>query len=316
MYELKATTSAYVSRWLEGQRTTDGSSSLTRVVTLVAVSPSEEAVSEVINSVLGVARAHPARIIVVLEDPDVDAPGENESKEPRLDAQMILGDTAGLAEIVILRPSGGAGTDLGSLVMPLVLPDTPLISWWPQDAPSSPSTTSIGKIAQRRITHVNSVDDPVVRLGELAANYSPGDTDLAWAGLTIWRGHLASILDEPPHEQIKQIRVVANSEKGGAHLLAAWLELRLGVRVELSHGGGEGIDSVTFVRHDGELQIDRPVGSEHAFIRRPHRKALEVTMPMRNSQAMLIEELRVMGEDREYREVLRRFAAQRASSHS
>ncbi|MFC5280350.1 glucose-6-phosphate dehydrogenase assembly protein OpcA [Arcanobacterium canis] len=314
MYELKATTSAYVSRWLEGQRTTDGSSSLTRVVTLVAVSPSEEAVSEVINSVLGVARAHPARIIVVLEDPDVDRPSE--SKEPCLDAQMILGDTAGLAEIVILRPSGGAGTDLGSLVMPLVLPDTPLISWWPQDAPSSPSTTSIGKIAQRRITHVNSVDDPVGRLGELAANYSPGDTDLAWAGLTIWRGHLASLLDEPPHEQIEKIRVVANLDRGGAHLLAAWLELRLGVRVELLHGGGEGIDSVTFVRRDGELEIDRQVGSEHAFIRRPHRKALEVTMPMRNSQAMLIEELRVMGEDREYREVLGQFAAQGRSSHS
>ncbi|MDP9799995.1 glucose-6-phosphate dehydrogenase assembly protein OpcA [Arcanobacterium wilhelmae] len=302
MYELKGTTSAYVSRWLEGQRTTDGSSSLTRVVTLVAVSPSEESVAEVINAVLEVSRAHPARIIVVLEDPDVAAGVA--ATQPNLDAQMILGDTAGLAEIVILRPSGGAGTDLGSLVMPLVLPDTPLIAWWPQDAPASPSQTSIGQVAQRRITHANSTANPRKALGTLAEHYSPGDTDLTWAGLTIWRGHLASLLDEPPHEQMTHARIVGNLNRGGAHLLGAWLELRLGVELELVHSESAGIDSVTLVRADGELAIERPAGSEHAVIRRPNRKDLEVTMPLRSSQAMLIEELRMMGEDREYREVL------------
>lgn len=292
------TTSATVARWLEGQRSTDGSSTLGRVLTLIAVCRSEEAVSSAVHTVADVAKAHPARIIVLLADP------LEEGTEANLDAEIADSADRRLSEVIILRPTGGAGSNQASLIMPLLLPDCPVITWWVDDAPVEPSTTPLGLISQRRITNVNGLADPVGRLIDMSSHHASGDTDLAWAGLTIWRGHCATLIDEPPHLEITEVEVTGNTERGGTLLLAAWLQLRLGVPAVRLAGTGTGIDKVCIRRADGDLEIDREVGADIATLRRPGREDLQVSMPMRTTEVMMIEELRTLGDDIEYGEVL------------
>ena len=67
---------------------------------------------------------------------------------------------------------------LGGLVSALLLPDAPIVAWWPHDFPANPSGSSIGRIAHRRITDSTTAEDVVQTLADLAANYRPGDTDI------------------------------------------------------------------------------------------------------------------------------------------
>ena len=39
-----------------------------------------------------------------------------------------------------------------SVVLPLLLPDSPVVVWWPTEAPADPAEDPLGKLAQRRIT--------------------------------------------------------------------------------------------------------------------------------------------------------------------
>ena len=47
------------------------------------------------------------------------------------------------------------------MVMPLLLPDAPVVAWWPGEAPAVPSTDAIGRLAQRRITDALSAKNPM-----------------------------------------------------------------------------------------------------------------------------------------------------------
>ena len=78
------------------------------------------------------------------------------SDEPRLDAQIHLGGKAGASEIIVLSLHGGLTEHEDSIVRPLLLPDTPIVVWWPGDAPRNPAADPLGVLADRRITDVNA----------------------------------------------------------------------------------------------------------------------------------------------------------------
>ena len=87
-----------------------------------------------------------------------------------------------------------------SVVLPLLLPDSPVAIWWPTDPPEDPATDPLGALAQRRITDAAAVHP---RQGQGAstrqcAAYTPGNTDLAWTRITPWRALLAAALDQHP----------------------------------------------------------------------------------------------------------------------
>ena len=76
-----------------------------------------------------------------------------------------------------------------SLVTGLLLPDAPVVAWWPDDAPDGAVEDPIGRIAQRRITDAAAGRRPARgAASSRPASYAPGDTDLAWTRLTCWRG--------------------------------------------------------------------------------------------------------------------------------
>src|SRR5215207_4044715 len=160
--DLPDTTVSKISRALVSVREEGGAVALGRVLTLVILTR-EGAVEEVIEAANDASREHPMRVIVLLIPDGYDA-------EPRLDAQIRVGGDAGASEVVMLRAYGDAGhSNLESLVTGLLLPDAPVVVWWPNRTPQSPSTTSIGKIAQRRITDAATKTDPsawVAALGE------------------------------------------------------------------------------------------------------------------------------------------------------
>ena len=111
--------------------------------------------------------------------------GNADDSDSRLDAQIRVGGDAGASEVVTLRVAGEAGrSNLESLVTGLLLPDAPVVVWWPNRTPQNISQTSIGRIAQRRITDAATKSDPSAFVAGLGEQYAPGDTDLAWTRLT------------------------------------------------------------------------------------------------------------------------------------
>jgi glucose-6-phosphate dehydrogenase assembly protein OpcA len=218
----------------------------------------------------------------------------------RLDAEIRVGGDAGASEVIVLRAYGDTASDEEGLVTSLLLPDAPVVVWWPHDAPDSPRNSPLGRIATRRITDAASAPDPVKALERLGENYSPGDTDFAWTRLTLWRAQLAAVLDQPPYEPITAIRVSGSSDSPSTELLAAWLQQQLEVEVELDVtdpvDGISGIHGVRLERPSGPIVLERLVPNV-ATLTQPDQPDHDISLPRRNLRDCLAEELRRLDPD-------------------
>ena len=92
---------------------------------------------------------------------------------------------------------GPLGQHADSVVAPLLVPDVPVVTWWPDEAPEIPAKHPLGALAQRRVTDSAAAESPREVLAALAAAYQPGDTDFGWTRATPWRSLLAATLDQP-----------------------------------------------------------------------------------------------------------------------
>ncbi|MFM1846347.1 MAG: hypothetical protein RIS19_820 [Actinomycetota bacterium] len=290
---LSNTTSSLISRELVTIREEGGAVALGRVLTLL-VQTKFSGIEEAITAANEASRAHPCRIIVLADE-------DSQSKsEPRLDAEIRVGGDAGASEVIVLRAYGEAASDPESLVTGLLLPDAPVVAWWPGEAPVKPSTSAIGRIAQRRITDAASQPDPHAWLVSLANNYEPGDSDFAWTRLTLWRAQLAAILDQPPYDPITGVVVTGAVDSPSTDLLAAWLGLKLGVEVELvrtDRGKAvSGIKGVKLQRASGDIEIVRNVPDVATLIQ-PSQPTRDINLPRRSLRDCLIEDLRRLDSD-------------------
>ena len=290
---LSNTTSSLISRELVTIREEGGAVALGRVLTLL-VQTKFSGIEEAITAANEASRAHPCRIIVLADE-------DSQSKsEPRLDAEIRVGGDAGASEVIVLRAYGEAASDPESLVTGLLLPDAPVVAWWPGEAPVKPSTSAIGRIAQRRITDAASQPDPHAWLVSLANNYEPGDSDFAWTRLTLWRAQLAAILDQPPYDPITGVVVTGAVDSPSTDLLAAWLGLKLGVEVELvrtDRGKAvSGIKGVKLQRGSGDIDIVRN-SPDVATLIQPSQPTRDINLPRRSLRDCLIEDLRRLDSD-------------------
>jgi glucose-6-phosphate dehydrogenase assembly protein OpcA len=289
---MSATTAAAVSTRLARMREAAGASALGRVLTLVVMASSDDVVDRALHAAQGASREHPCRIIVIsARDPEGPA---------RLDAQIHVGGDAGASEVVILRPGGPASQQPDTLVIPLLLPDAPLVAWWPGEPPADPAAHPVGRMAQRRITDVTSAPDPLPALHRLHGEYAPGDTDLAWSRVTLWRGLLAAALEEPPFEPVTGARVAGAPARPSVHMLAAWLAERLDVPVRVEAESCEAITTVELERASGPITLRRAPGSSVALLTRPGRPDQRINLPLRSVEDCLIEELRRLDPDEVY----------------
>jgi glucose-6-phosphate dehydrogenase assembly protein OpcA len=170
--------------------------------------------------------------------------------------------------------------------------------WWPANSPEAPSDDVLGALADRRITDAASATDPIKALETRALNHSPGDTDLTWTRLTLWRALLAAALDQYPM-RVLSATVTAPRNNAPADLMAAWLESRLKVSVVRKPSSGPGITSVFLETPGGQVIIAREDGktASYAIPGQPRRT---VALKRRDINELLTEELRRLDADEVY----------------
>jgi glucose-6-phosphate dehydrogenase assembly protein OpcA len=297
--DLPATTTAAVSRRLVELREEVGAMALSRVLTLLVVT--DEARDEkAIATAMEASRQHPCRIIVLVS--------ANRRGKTRMDAQIRLGGDAGASEVVVLRLYGPLTQHGRSVVTPLLLADSPIVAWWPGEAPKDPGKAAIGEIAQRRITDASATPGtPKAVLARLAHAYSDGDSDLGWARITLWRALLAAALDQAPFESVTSATVVAAPDSPSGDLLAGWLAVRLKCPVSLTRSRQRtGVISVRLERASGTIDLVRPKDGNTATLSQPGQPDRMIALPHRSDPECLADELRRLDPDEVYADALLR----------
>ena len=141
--DLPDTDTGALARKLVDLRESGGAVALGRVLTLIIVTDDGPA-EEQIRAANDASREHPCRIIAVVRG--------NRRGTSRLDAQVRVGGDAGASEVLVLRLWGPLVDHGDSVIVPFLLPDAPVVAWWPGTPPDRPSEDPIGRMAQRRIT--------------------------------------------------------------------------------------------------------------------------------------------------------------------
>jgi glucose-6-phosphate dehydrogenase assembly protein OpcA len=298
--DLPDTTTSKISKKITSLREQGGVIALGRVLTLVVVTKSglEEEAIEAANEA---SREHPCRIIV-LADAGVEAPN-------RLDAQIRVGGDAGASEVIVLRGYGELAKENESLVAALLLPDAPIVAWWPHGAPENACETSIGRIAHRRITDSANEADPAAALARIRETYRAGDTDLAWTRLTNWRIQLAAALDQVDESPVTAIAVHGAPDSPSTILLAAWLYRALDAPVAIvADPAVHGIRGVRLSLASGDIRLFRP-GLTIAELTQPGQPAQRISLPRRSLRDCLAEELCRLHPDEVFGETVRSLGA-------
>ena len=285
------TTGAIASALTEARRRLGGQT--TGMVLTLLIVTDEAAQYDAIRAANQAAREHPSRILAIIT--------RKPKAESRLDAEIRVGESSP-GETIVLRMYGPLGQHADSVAAPLLVPDVPVVTWWPENGPDVPSAHPLGVLAQRRVTDSAAADDPRQVLAALARAYQPGDTDFGWTRATPWRSLLAATLDQP-HPHIEAGEVSAEEDNPSADLIAAWLGLRLGIPVKRTVSAGPGITGVTFATGEGEIAISRPDGRT-ATLSWPGRPDRMVALHRRETAELLAEELRRLDPDELYAETL------------
>ena len=297
--DLPNTTTSAISKQLVKIREEGGAVALGRVLTLIISTQLGEE-EDAIEAANDASREHPMRVLVV-------STGDDGGSDPRVDAQIRVGGDAGASEVVVVRAYGDAALDQESLVTGLLLPDAPVVAWWPGEAPDNVSQSAIGRIAQRRITDSASSSNPPHALETLARTYRPGDTDFAWTRLTLWRAQLAAVLDQPPYLPVTGVEVQGAADSPSTELLAAWLQLQLDVTVTLEVTpealGSAGIHSVRLHREAGVIELERTLPNVATLVQ-PNQPTHDISLPRRSMRDCLAEELRRLDPDPLFGEVI------------
>jgi glucose-6-phosphate dehydrogenase assembly protein OpcA len=291
---LPDTSASQIETALTDLRHSGGAVALGRVLTLV-IDTWEDDNEEAITAANEASHEHPCRVLVVLRG----AAGGN----PRVDAEIRVGGDAGASEVIVLRLHGKLRDHADAMVLPLLLPDAPVVTWWPDRTPEVPADDRIGQMSQRRVTDAAAQNHPVAELEKRRRGYADGDTDLAWTRLTHWRGLLAAALDQPPFEKVQAVRVAGEAASPSTELLAAWLAEYLRCPVTRESNAGPGIVAVTLERRSGNVEMIRPDG-KIATLDQPGQPERRVALPRRHLSECLAEELRRLDADEVYARAL------------
>lgn len=294
--DLPSTTTSAVNRKLVELRVHGGAVALGRVLTLVIVTNDGDPTEEAIDAANEASREHPCRVIVL-------ARGAKRAAA-RLDAQIRVGGDAGASEVIVLRMYGPMADEGASMTVPLLLPDAPVVVWWPGEPPESPAQDPVGQLAHRRITDAAAGRSPIKALAQRRRSYTAGDTDLAWTRLTLWRGLLAAALDQPPFEPVTRAIVEGAADSPSADLLAGWLVAALDVPVIRRSAQVEGgLHSVRLERPSGQVALVRPDGRV-GTLTQPGQPDRRVALQRRPIRDCLAEEMRRLDPDEIYSEAL------------
>lgn len=290
--DMPETTTGEVTKRLVRLRESNGVITMGRVLTLVVCTLDSSEAEDAIDAANDASREHPCRVVVL-------ARGDR-AAETRLDAQIRVGGDAGAAEVIVLRLQGDLINHESSVVIPFLLPDTPVVAWWPRGAPEFPSKDSVGRLATRRITDATFATDPQATIKNRLDTYASGDTDLAWSRITYWRALLAAAMDEPPFEPVDSVTVSGLRDEPALDMLAGWLAGRLRCPVRRRSGALR----VEIHRPTVSIAIERPQTGRTATLTRTGDPDQRIALARRETRDCLAEELRRLDADEIYAEAL------------
>ncbi|QGN31971.1 glucose-6-phosphate dehydrogenase assembly protein OpcA [Microlunatus sp. Gsoil 973] len=302
---LSDTNSATISSALLSARRSAGSPASGMVLTLIIVSDEDE-YPAALDAAMAAGREHPSRILLVVTG--------NGRHSASLDAEVRIGEgTSG--EVVVVRMRGPLADHPASVIRPLLLPDSPVVVWWPGSvATNKIASTSLAELSNRRITDAAASRQPRRELARRAEHLAAGDTDLAWTRLTPWRTLLAAALDQFP-AHVTAATLEAERRNPSADLLAAWMEDRLRIPVKQTTSSGPGITAVRMTTAAGDIAITRPDGllASYAVPGQPNRL---VALKRRSTADLIAEELRRMDHDVVYEATLKALLRRTADTRS
>ena len=115
----------------------------TGVVLNLIIMTDESGQHDAVRAASQAGREHPCRVLAVI--------AREARATSRLDAEIRSGEgTPG--QTVLLRLYGPMSEHADSVIMPLLVPDTPVVTWWHGLLPAVPSAQPLGLLAQRRVT--------------------------------------------------------------------------------------------------------------------------------------------------------------------
>jgi hypothetical protein len=150
---LDDTTAAQVGMAISAERFRQGSSAVGRVLTLVIIAD-EATQSDAVRAAAEAAREHPCRILTA-----IPRPGRGPA---RLDAEITVGGSDGLGELAVLRLRGQLSHHVAPVVLPLLVPDAPVV------VSSSRTLMAASSCARRRVVAGHRAGEPVARSGRHA----------------------------------------------------------------------------------------------------------------------------------------------------
>jgi glucose-6-phosphate dehydrogenase assembly protein OpcA len=297
MIELIDTDSNEIAAQFLRSRRSAGSPAMGMVMTLVFV-VDEDAAEDAMETARSASREHPARVLGVMIG---DGRGAGQ-----VDARVGIG-SGWTGETALIKLTGAVTKHPESVVLPLLLPDSPVVVWWPAKAPADPAEDPLGRLARRRITDAAAVPTGKARamLTQCHA-YAPGNTDLAWTRITPWRALLAAALDQHPGK-VTSALVAAERISPSADLLSAWLADRLKVKVDRESSEGPGITRVVLGTKDGDISLVRTDG-KLATLSSPGEPDRPVALKRRELDELLSEELRRLDPDDVYAATVKKLA--------
>ncbi len=197
-----------------------------------------------------VMRVHPGRVIV-LAPQEMAGPfcfgaamGEEPDREPSafISTACLQDEESGrqiCSEEVVICGTGKTGA-LQAVVLQLLVPDLPVVTWWLGDV--GPSSSQLGWLrdaSDQVIMDAQSYSDPAQGmqvLGEMLAprreTTHPALTELSWLRIAPWRKLIAELFDAPERRlllgDIDRLVVEHDSALPQALLFGAWFGSRLG----------------------------------------------------------------------------------------
>ena len=271
----------------------------TSVLTLVAYALDDAAAQRAGETIANLPEYHPSRSIVVLAQPS--------DSEPVIDARLsahchIAPGLEGQVcfEEVDLTVKGRAAGHLHSVVLPLLVPDLPVFSWWSSDLPDDPHLLDdVLDASDRLIVDSARFSDAQRRLLYLARLVRDGDTavsDLSWTRLNSWRQFVAQFFDAPSlRPYLDSLTAVDIEHVAGspvqALLLAGWLAARLGWQPQAKEEEAYRLRSaggMVLVSLRARPSRDQEPGSLHAARLAASRAESEATFSIRRSGSELV----------------------------
>ncbi|EPD33389.1 glucose-6-phosphate dehydrogenase assembly protein OpcA [Propionimicrobium lymphophilum] len=275
-----------INDWLTHARL-EGGAAGGQVLTLVVVSNPENAPTASANA-LAAGKLHPSRVLLVIRDHSSEVPEGSTG----VDVEIRIGD--GLpGEMITLWLAGEAAYHSRSLIVPLLLPQLPVVIWWPNKFPDSFDDSQVAQVSTRRIVDTsaspNGEASSIAALEKLIDIFEPSTTDLSWTRLTKWRALLVAMVDQAKSKP-NGAKIVAPADSAPAALLAGWLSLMLDIEVERIDSPGEGMGSVTLHTDAGDMVLERKIGTQ-GIIKLPGQPDRPVALSRRDVEDLMGEEL-------------------------